>query len=133
MLRNEHEAEEATQRAFVVAWERLGDLAEPAAFAGWLYRLTTNLVISDLRTRARRAFDDDEPLQSAPAPRRTLDAALDLERAIDALPPQARRVFLLHDLEGYKHHEIAAGTGLATGTSKAHLHRARSLLRRLLS
>lgn len=133
MTRDPNEAEEATQRAFVLAWEHLDDLDDPSRFRAWLCRLATNLVISDLRTRARRMVASEAELATLPAARASLEAVVDLERAIDSLPPQARRVFLLHDVEGFKHHEIAAETGLATGTSKAHLHRARTLLRRWLS
>lgn len=132
MTRNQEDAEEAAQRAFVTAWERLADLEDDERFGAWLYRLTVNLVISELRTRARRPDAGEGALDALSAPRRTLEIGVDLERAIDSLPPQARRVFLLHDVEGYKHREIAGATGLATGTSKAHLHRARALLRRML-
>lgn len=133
MTRDPHEAEDATQRAFILAWEHLCDLEDDERFRAWLYRLATNLVISDLRTKARRQTNDELDLDGLAGARASLDAAVDLERAIDSLPPQARRVFLLHDVEGFKHHEIATETGLATGTSKAHLHRARTLLRRWLS
>ncbi len=133
LTRDPHDAEEAAQRSFVLAWEHLADLEDPSRFRPWICRLVTNLVISDLRTRARRMVAAESALADLPARRTSPDAAVDLERAIDSLPPQARRVFLLHDVEGLKHHEIATATGLATGTTKAHLHRARALLRSWLS
>jgi RNA polymerase sigma-70 factor (ECF subfamily) len=95
-----------------------------------------NVVVAELRRRGRwreriSAQEADEvgvaPVAFSPG------GDLDLERAIAALSPQARMVFLLHDVEGWKHGEIAERTGLAVGTSKAHLHRARQLLREELS
>lgn len=137
-------AEELTQDAFVRAWERLATFRGESAFGTWLYRLTVNVVFLSRRAerrRARRVFATDDPaaLERAPAH----DAAgeiggrpglmLDLERAIAALPAGAREVFVLHDVEGYRHQEIARLTGIAVGTSKAQLFRARRLLREALS
>jgi RNA polymerase sigma-70 factor (ECF subfamily) len=126
-----HLAEELTQDVFVRAWRRLPSFRGEAAFGTWLYRIAVNRVIEERRTRARRqdreeALDEafDVPAAPAAAPERTLD----LERAIAALPPGARTVFVLHDVEGWEHAEIAAAVGVAVGTSKAQLHRARLLL-----
>jgi RNA polymerase sigma-70 factor (ECF subfamily) len=130
-------AEELAQEAFVRAWQKLGSFRGESAFSTWLHRVTVNVVLGDRRSRARRearvklAGDDlsAEPTtpQSSPA------QALDLDRSIAALPEGARTVFVLHDIEGYRHREIAEMTGLAIGTSKAQLHRARKLLRKALS
>ena len=130
---NRASAEELTQEAFVRAWERLGTFRGESAFFSWLYRLTVNVVLGERRAKRRYALrfvttdDAEEPVQGV-VPRPS-GLRMDLEQAIAALPPGAREVFVLHDVEGYKHEEIAGMTGLATGTSKAHLHRARRLLR----
>jgi len=131
-------AEELTQDAFVRAWERLASFRGESAFSSWLYRLTVNVVFLSQRASRRRelrVFTTDDPA----ALERPVDASstaageLDLERAIATLPPGAREVFVLHDVEGYRHHEIAQLTGIAVGTSKAQLFRARRLLREALS
>lgn len=136
MARDRSEAEELTQETFVRVWERLGSFRGDSAFSTWLHRVTVNVVIAELRRRGRwrerlAAREDDEV--GAAKPGFSEGGDLDLERAIAGLSPQARLVFLLHDVEGYKHGEIAELTGLAVGTSKAHLHRARLLLREGLS
>ena len=132
------EAEELTQDAFVRAWERLGSFRGESAFGSWLYRLTVNVVFMSRRTtrrRTRRVFATEDP-GALEQPGRGRDAnpglALDLERAVAALPPGAREVFVLYDVEGYGHAEIAELTGIAVGTSKAQLFRARRLLREML-
>src|SRR5262249_23140766 len=107
-----------------------------SAFATWLRHLAVNVVLVDRRASARRrrrieGTDDDALLDSAGADRRD-DDGIDLERAIAVLPGGARTVFVLHDIEGYKHEEIAALTGIAEGTSKAQLHKARTLLKEVL-
>ena len=131
------EAEEMTQEAFVRAWERLSSFRGDAAFGTWLHRLTVNTVLSSWRAAGRYrqrvvAIDDQEaphhPVMSAQP-----GLALDLEKAIAALPVGARTVFVLHDVEGLLHREIAEHTGLAVGTCKTQLHRARKLLRSALS
>jgi RNA polymerase sigma-70 factor (ECF subfamily) len=131
-------ASELTQDAFVHAWQKLSLLDSDAAFGSWLYRLTVNMVLMKLRREkkwsAREAGSDVleivEPLRG----RRDDGAAsrVDLERAIAELPAQARVVFVLHDVEGYRHDEIAEHMSIAVGTSKAQLHRARRLLREVL-
>jgi len=129
-------AEQLTQDAFVRAWERLDTFRGESGFASWLRHLTVNVVLGERRARARRerrvrATDDEEVLSGLPRHRGD-DAGIDLERAIAALPEGARTVFVLHDIEGYRHEEIAELAGIAVGTSRAHLHRARSLLREVL-
>ena len=136
MTRDRSEAEELTQETFIRVWERLGSFREESAFSTWLHRVAVNVVIAELRRRGRwreRFLAGDAAEVGAPAPAFAPGSDLDLERAIAGLSPQARLVFLLHDVEGYKHGEIAELTGLAVGTSKAHLHRARLLLREELS
>ena len=129
-------AEEVTQEAFIRAWEKLDSFRGDSQFFSWLYRLTFNVVLGDKRSQQRRearvvGTDDLESLgHAAPVQRPGLRA--DLEAAIATLPPGAREVFILHDVEGYKHEEIAEIAGIAQGTSKAHLHRARRLLREQL-
>ena len=129
-------AEELTQDAFVRAWERLGSFRGESALYSWLYRLATNVVFSEHRTARRRTArivtTDDLSSYDDPTPTDQPGSGLDLERAIASLPPGARQVFVLHDVEGYQHGEISAMTGVAIGTSKAQLHRARRLLREAL-
>ncbi|MBD3162562.1 MAG: sigma-70 family RNA polymerase sigma factor [Candidatus Eisenbacteria bacterium] len=129
-------AEDLTQDAFVRAWQRIGRFERRSRFFTWLFRLTVNLAIDRIRWETRRSGleSSDEEMERHPAPPRgfTTEGRIDLERAIGALPPGARVVFVLHDVEGYKHEEIAEMTGIAVGTSKAQLHRARRLLRERL-
>ena len=129
------DAMERTQDVFVRAWGKLGSFRGEAAFATWLHRLAVNVVLTDRRSAGRRERRAETAAgmgpRSEPAPRAGL--AVDLERAIATLPPGARAVFVLYDVEGYRHEEIAEMTGIAAGTSKAQLHRARKLLREALS
>lgn len=132
---NTNLAEELTQDVFVRAWQKIGSFRGDSAFSTWLYPLAVNVALSERRARARRTArvfgtDDLTPFDrpGRPAPER----GLDLERALGELPEGARAVFVLHDVEGFKHQEIAELTGIATGTSKAQLHRARRLLREAL-
>jgi len=129
-------AQELTQDVFVRAWQKLGSFRGESALSSWLYPMTVNVALSERRSRRRRtsrvfATDDLQPFEKPekPAPR---EAGFDLEKAMAGLPPGARAVFVLHDVEGYKHGEIAQMLGMATGTSKAQLHRARRLLREVL-
>jgi RNA polymerase sigma-70 factor (ECF subfamily) len=136
MSRDRSEADELTQETFVRVWERLASFRGESAFSTWLHRVTVNVVIAELRRRGRwrERFVDQEPDDVGVAqPAFSAGDDRDLERAIANLSPQARLVFVLHDVEGYKHGEIAELTGIAVGTSKAHLHRARLLLREELS
>jgi RNA polymerase sigma-70 factor (ECF subfamily) len=130
-------AEELAQEAFVRAWQKLGSFRGDSAFSTWLHRVTVNVVLGDRRSTARREarvkpVGDDLPVNLS-ASGSSPGQALDLERSIAALPDGARTVFILHDVEGYRHKEIARLTGLAEGTSKAQLHRARKLLRKALT
>jgi RNA polymerase sigma-70 factor (ECF subfamily) len=130
-------AEELTQDVFVRAWEKLESFQGKSAFSTWLHRLAVNVVLGDRRSegvRVHRVFATDEPEKYETPSMRGSDpgTAMDLERAIAQLPPGARAVFVLHDVEGYKHEEIAQMQGSAVGTCKAQLHRARRLLREAL-
>jgi RNA polymerase sigma-70 factor, ECF subfamily len=130
-------AEELTQDVFVRAWQKLGSFRGESAFSSWLYPLTVNVALSERRSRRRRtarvfATEDLTPFDKGERPK-TPEAGFDLEKAMATLPPGARAVFVLHDVEGYKHGEIARMLGMATGTSKAQLHRARRLLREALA
>ena len=136
MVGDPSRAEDLTQEAFVRAWEKLGTFHGKSAFSTWLHRLTVNLVLGEIRSRSRRKDMgvDTEELQLVPDPRPTPlpESGIDLERAIGMLSSQARTVFVLHDIEGFRHSEIADALGIAVGTSKAHLHRARRILREVL-
>ncbi len=123
-------AEELTQETFVRAWRKLRSFRGDCAFSAWLRRIAINVVLADRRGRGRTPAEEIESQHLAAA----LDpgAALDLESAIAKLPVGARTVFVLHDVEGYRHDEIAGMLGVAAGTSKTQLHRARKLLREAL-
>ncbi len=127
----EGDADELTQDVFVRAWERLGTYRGEAAFGTWLHRLAVNVILNWRRSAAaeRRWIEDgaDTDLISRTRPGRP--EAMDLESAVARLPAGARQVFVLHDVEGFKHEEIAGMLGVTAGTSKAQLHRARMLLR----
>jgi RNA polymerase sigma-70 factor (ECF subfamily) len=129
-------AEELAQEAFVRAWQKLGSFRGESAFSSWLYTLAVNTALSERRSRRRRTSrvfaTDDLSVFDAPGRPPRPEHGFDLERAVAELPPGARAVLVLHDVEGYKHHEIAEMTGIAEGTSKAQLHRARRLLREAL-
>jgi RNA polymerase sigma-70 factor (ECF subfamily) len=128
-------ADELTQDVFVRVWEHLGTFRGESAFSTWLHRLAVNEVLQVLRStgrRERRVATMPEP-PDAPVPDGAgLEQSMDLEQAIADLPEGCRTVFVLHDVEGLRHEEIAARTGTAIGTSKAHLFRARRLLRQAL-
>ena len=125
-------AEELTQDAFFRAWERLATLRTDA-FGGWIRQLTVRLALDDRRAHQRRVArvvtSEHAEGQGEPSPGVTLD----LERAVALLPAKARHVFVLNEVEGLTHAEIASLTGVSVGTSKAQLHRARQLLRELLA
>ena len=126
-------AEDLTQEAFVRAWQALPAFRFESAFGTWLHRLAVNTALMELRARRSRplADDDEDALESLSTPDTAGRAVLgrDLERAVATLPPRARAVLVLHDVEGWKHEEIAEELGMAVGSSKAQLHRARGLLR----
>ena len=126
-------AEDLTQEAFVRAWQALPSFRFESAVSTWLHRLAVNTALMELRARRSRpvADDDEDAFDSLSTPDTAGRAVLgrDLERAVATLPPRARAVLVLHDVEGWKHEEIATELGMAVGSSKAQLHRARGLLR----
>jgi RNA polymerase sigma-70 factor (ECF subfamily) len=147
MVTDRLRAEELTQDVFVRAWEKLHLFRGESSFGTWLHRMTVNVVLnarkSDGRRQSRFEENDDEMggidsmaasstsgVVGMPLPPGDL---LDLEQAMKRLPPGAKRVFVLHDVEGYKHEEIADMLGVTTGATKAQLHRARLLLREALN
>lgn len=137
------DAKELVQDTFVRAWEALAMYRGESAFGTWLHRIAVNSMLADARSARRRALRvaieadlggavDAQPLDERAAPHFDPEMALDLTHAIQRLPAGARTVFLLYDVAGYSHAEIAARLGLAEGTCKAHLFRARRLLRGML-
>ena len=124
-------ATELTQDVFVHVWQRLASWRGESALSSWIYRVAVNLVLSNARGEQRRLnheVSDDDLFLAAEGRDAKVGSQLDLERAIAQLPPGARTVFVLHDVEGYQHAEIARMTGTAEGTCRAQLHRARKLL-----
>ncbi|MEX2191079.1 MAG: sigma-70 family RNA polymerase sigma factor [Bacteroidota bacterium] len=136
MIANTSRAEELTQDVFVRVWEMLGTFRGESAFSSWLHRVAVNIVLVDIRSQQRyqqrvTTVDDLEPYDRENSLSRPGES-IDLETAMTRLPKQARAIFVLHDIEGYRHEEIAKSMGLAVGTTKAQLHRARKLLREVL-
>ncbi len=127
------EAEEMTQETFIRAWQKLGTFEGRSRLSSWLHRLAVNVVMNERRSKksaaSREMLAEDPPEESAPAPRAAPGEGVDLEQAITSLPEGARHVFVLYDVYGYRHEEISEITGIAVGTSKAQLHRARRMLR----
>ena len=129
------DADELTQDVFVRVWQKLGTFRGDSSFTTWLHRLAVNVVIERFRSdQARRArlHDGEEIFEMLAGPAMTRDLWMDFEAALEKLPDGARQIFVLHDVEGYKHHEIATMLEISAGTSKAQLHRARMMLRRHL-
>jgi len=126
------DADDATQEIFVRAWTRIATFRGDAAFGTWLHRLAINVLLgrrASLATHRDRFIEADAAIASAPARPASTDLRMDFETAIERLPSGARQVLVLHDVEGYKHEEIAGMLGISTGTSKSQLHRARMALR----
>lgn len=121
-------AEDLAQEAFVLAWRKLGSFRGDSAFGSWLYRITTNTVLSYLRKQKpfRNMLDVDEIEDQGQ--KEDIGLRMTLDDAIAGLPTGARTVFVLYSLEGYTHDEIGSLLGIAQGSSKAQLHRARQLL-----
>ncbi len=140
MVGDRAKAEELTQDAFVRAWEKLGTFRGDSQFSTWLHRLAVNVVLNDRETEGRRRDRHDDAVEDMDTisygdvrPLPVPGLSLDLEQAIAALPPGAKKVFVLHDIEGYTHEEIAESLGVTAGGCKAQLHRARMILRRMLT
>ena len=129
--------EELTQDVFVRTWEKLPQFRGESAFSTWLHRLAVNVVLNARKTEGRHAsrtddgeVDDERWDEAARAPMHI--ERMDLTDAIAGLPAGARKVFVLHDVEGYEHEEVARMMGISVGTSKSQLHKARLKLRGLL-
>ena len=144
MLGNVSEAEDMTQEAFLHLFRKLGSFRGESAFSTWLHRLTVNLVLMHLRKKGLNLVSLEETINPSEedAPKRDfgsrdpqLSGSVDrvaLERAVQSLPPGYRMVFVLHDVEGFEHNEIATMLECSTGNSKSQLHKARLKLRELL-
>lgn len=140
MVGDRGRAEELTQDVFVRAWQKLGTFRGDARFSTWLHRLAVNVVLNERESEGRRRARQDDGIEDMDTlshatvrPLPVPGLSLDLEQAIAALPPGARKVFVLHDVEGYTHEEIGEMLGVTAGGCKAQLHRARMLLRRMLT
>lgn len=129
------EASELTQDVFVRVWHKLRSFRGDSAFSTWLYRLATNVALMARRgtvRRERRVQPVEDPAVFDRGHPPSAGLRLDLDSALARLPAGAREVFVLHDVEGYGHAEIGRLLGIAEGTSKAQLFRARRLLREML-
>ena len=125
-------ADDLTQEVYLRAWSKLHTFRGDAAFSTWLHRLAVNLVLGrreTLRRRESRLLDGEGILDGFAARIARPGLRMDFERALEHLPPRARAVFVLYDVEGYPHDEIADRLGITVGTSKSQLHRARMILR----
>lgn len=140
MTHNVSEAEDLTQEAFIQLFRKIGSFRGDSAFTTWLHRLTVNQVLMHFRKKSvkleRTTEEGETPVQivqGSENPNRmpVLDR-ISLDRAIAKLPPGYRSVFVLHDVEGHEHEDIARMLGVAVGTSKSQLHKARMKLRGLL-
>jgi RNA polymerase sigma-70 factor (ECF subfamily) len=128
-------ADDLTQDIFIRAWDKLASFRAESAFGTWLYRLAVNVVLSRRRgERTERLWiiDDEAIVETRGTAGPNIGARIDLDTAIARLPDGARKVFVLHDVEGWTHEEIASEMGLVPGTSKSQLSRARAALRRML-
>jgi RNA polymerase sigma-70 factor, ECF subfamily len=141
MLGNPTEAEDLTQDVFVQLYRKIGSFRGDSAFTTWLHRMTVNQVLMHFRKRGVRheSTTDDGELPvliqvgtERPSHMPIIDS-IALERAVSELPPGYRTVFVLHDVEGYEHEEIARQLGCTVGTSKSQLHKARMRIRALLA
>jgi RNA polymerase sigma-70 factor (ECF subfamily) len=140
MLGNAADAEDLLQEIFLAAHRKLESFRGESALGTWLYRLATNLCLDHLRSRAARTGQltqtiDDEPALADAGSRRLADqtvARMDIERALVQLPEGCRAAFVLHDVQGLEHREVAEVLGIAEGTSKSQVHKARLKLRAIL-
>ena len=144
MIKNPAEAEDLTQQAFLQLFRKIGTFRGESGFSTWLHRVTVNIVLMHLRRKKPteivfedlyRPSSDDEGTREHGSSDTSMFGAierLNLMRAIRKLPSGYKRVFLLHDVIGYEHSEIAGLLGCSTGCSKSQLHKARRRLRRLL-
>jgi RNA polymerase sigma-70 factor (ECF subfamily) len=145
MVGNTAEAEDLTQEAFLQLFRKIGTFRGESAFSTWLHRLAVNVVLMRLRkkTLAQTSLEEvTEPDEDVGGPRKDIGGPdlrlsgsvdrVNLERAVEQLPPGYRSVFVLHDVQGYEHNEIATIMNCSIGNSKSQLHKARMRLRQLL-
>ena len=145
MVGNTAEAEDLTQEAFLQLFRKIATFRGESAFSTWLHRLAVNVVLMKLRKKSGKETSLEqvtEPDEESGTPRRdfgTIDLRLsgsldrvNLQRAVDQLPPGYKAAFILHDVQGYEHNEIAEMLGCSIGNSKSQLHKARMRLRDLL-
>ena len=135
MTGNVAEAEDCTQEAFIQAWNKLSKFRGDSAFSTWIHRIAVNSVLGRLRKSRREQDRIRAVTEISPAPESVGDNGNfeDLQQAVDGLPDGARHVFVLHAVYGYSHDETGEMLGIATGTSKAQLHRAKRLLAQQLT
>lgn len=132
------DAEDLLQEIFLLAYRKLPEFRGDSSVGTWLYRLAMNRCLDHLKNRQTRASGATAPLdeEAMPGPTRIPDGGvkrLDIERAIAQLPEGARAAFVLHDVEGFQHHEVATILGISEGTSKSQVHKARLKLRAFLT
>lgn len=145
MVGNTAEAEDLAQEAFLQLFRKIQTFRGESAFSTWLHRLSVNVVLMKLRRKSlpETSLEEmTEPDEESPGPRKDVGSVdptlvgsidrLNLERAVDQLPPGYKQVFVLHDVQGYEHNEIAKMMGCSIGNSKSQLHKARLRLRELL-
>ena len=145
MTANTAEAEDLTQEAFLQLYRKIATFRGESAFSTWLHRLSVNVVLMHLRKKALPVVSLEEstqPGENEDTPKKDFGAEdvalagsidrLQLQRAVESLPPGYRMIFLLHDVQGYEHNEIATIVGCSIGNSKSQLHKARMKLRDLL-
>jgi RNA polymerase sigma-70 factor (ECF subfamily) len=144
MTGNTAEAEDLTQEAFLQLYRKIATFRGESAFSTWLHRLSVNVVLMHLRKKGLPEVSLEENMepQQEDGPKKDIGARdnvlagsidrVNLERAIESLPPGYRIIFVLHDIEGYEHNEIAEMMGCSIGNSKSQLHKARMKLRDLL-
>jgi RNA polymerase sigma-70 factor, ECF subfamily len=144
MTANTAEAEDLTQEAFLQLYRKIGTFRGESAFSTWLHRLSVNVVLMHLRRKSlpvvsleetTQPGEEDTPKKDFGAEDVALAGSIDrlqLQRAVESLPPGYRMIFLLHDVQGYEHNEIASIVGCSIGNSKSQLHKARMKLRDLL-
>jgi len=140
MLQNAYEAEDLTQDVFIQLYRKIGSFRGDSAFTTWLHRMTVNQVLMHFRKRnvkfEKTTEEGETPVQIVPgtenAQKMPVVDKIALENAIDQLPTGYKNVFVLHDVEGFEHEEVANILGCSVGTSKSQLHKARLKLRKLL-
>ena len=140
MTNSQTEAEDLTQEVFIQLFRKIGSFRGDSAFSTWLHRLTVNQVLMHFR---RRSVKNEKTSEDGEMPEQTVSGTenprkmpvldrIALKKAVSELPPGYRKVFVLHDVEGYEHEEVARLLGISVGTSKSQLHKARLKLRGLL-